>query len=99
MKIELSDRNIPCSLPAQAAKVVEEWKELEEAYHDFTRAQTGNPDMDHVAEEAFDLMEALVRWMVKKGIDIQEANRHHMKKMRRREMEDNPITHRREQNG
>lgn len=93
MIIELSDRVIPCTLQEQAAKVAEEWQE-------FNQAQAGpSPDLNHVAEEAFDLMEALVRWMVKKGIDIQEANRHHMQKMRRREMEDNPITHRRVQNG
>lgn len=78
MIIKLSDRNIPCTPAEQAAKVVEEW-------HEFQLAQVCECDMAHVAEEAFDLMEALVRWMGKTGIDVAEANRLHLEKMRLRE--------------
>ena len=79
MIIILSDRNIPATLSEQAAKVAEEWQE-------FTLSQVGKPDLDHVAEEAFDLMEALVRWMGKAGIDVEAANQRHLEKMRRREV-------------
>jgi len=78
MIIILSDRDIPATLQEQSAKVVEEWQE-------FTLAQIGKPDLEHVAEEAFDLMEALVRWMGKAGIDVEAANQRHLEKMRRRE--------------
>lgn len=78
MDIKLSDRNIPCSRAEQAAKVIEEWQE-------FQLAQVCECNIDRVAEEAFDLMEALVRWMTKTGIDVPEANRLHLEKMRLRE--------------
>lgn len=80
MQIELSNRNIPCSLQEQAAKVTEEWAE-------FILAQIKEPDPDRVAEEAFDLMESLVRYMDKLGIDVQKANERHLEKMCRREEE------------
>lgn len=84
MKIELSDYDIPATLPDQAEKAVEEWGELVEAYSHFTLTQIGKPALDHVAEEAFDLMEALVRFMVKAGVDVQEANKRHLEKLRQR---------------
>jgi len=80
MDIKLSDRNIPASLSEQSEKVNEEWQE-------FNQAQAGGrPNLDHVAEEAFDLIEALVRWMGKRGIDVKAANQRHLEKMRRREL-------------
>lgn len=78
MDIKLSDRDITCGLEEQAAKVAEEWQE-------FQLAQVCECNIDRVAEEAFDLMEALVRWMGKTGIDVPEANRLHLEKMRLRE--------------
>lgn len=79
MIIELSERIIPATLREQAAKVVEEWDELNEA-------QVNDVSLDHVAEEAFDLMEALVRYLRMLGVDIYEANRRHLEKMREREL-------------
>lgn len=80
MKIEVSDRNIPATLQEQALKVVEE-------YSEFTLVQVKDPDLDRLAEEGFDLIEALVRYMRKRGINIEEANKRHLEKMQRREEE------------
>ena len=78
MIIELSDRVIPCSLEEQADKVLEEWEE-------FNQTQIGKVDLDHFAEEGFDLIESVVRLMVRHGVDIGAANALHLEKMRRRE--------------
>lgn len=80
--IILSDRDIPTTPEQQSAKVDEERQEYLEARAALDGAQ---PDPDHYAEEAFDLMEALVREMRKRGIKIWLANEQHMAKMRRRE--------------
>ena len=80
MIIELSDRNIPCSLQEQAEKVTEEWAE-------FNLAQIKYPDPARIAEEGFDLIESLVRYLIKRGINIPEANRLHLEKMALREEE------------
>jgi hypothetical protein len=82
MIIILSDRNIPATLQEQSAKVDEEWQEYLEARAALDGAQ---PDLDHYAEEVFDLMEALVREMWKRGIDVEAANQRHLEKMRRLE--------------
>lgn len=80
MIIELSDRVIPCTLEEQAAKVLEEW-------HEFNQTQVGKVDLDRLAEEGFDPIEAVVRLMVRHGVDIQIANQRHLEKMRQREAE------------
>ncbi len=82
MIIILSGRNIPATLQEQSAKIDEEWQEYLEAREALDGAQ---PDLDHYAEEAFDLTEALVREMRKRGIDVEAANALHLEKMRRRE--------------
>jgi len=82
MIIILSDRNIPATLQEQSAKVDEEWQEYLEARAALDGAQ---PDLDHYAEEVFDLMEVLGREMWKRGIDVEAANQRHLEKMRRRE--------------
>lgn len=79
MIIELSDRKIPATIQGQADKVLEEWNE-------FNLAQVNNINLNHVAEEAFDLMEALVRYLRMLGIDIKDANRRHLVKMKEREL-------------
>lgn len=84
MIIILSDRDIPTTPEQQSAKVDEEWQEYLEARAALDGAR---PDLGHYAEEVFDLMEALVREMGKRGIDIKAANARHLAKMRRREKE------------
>lgn len=83
MIIILSDRNIPATLSEQSAKVDEEIAEYLEARAALDGAQ---PDLDHYAEEGFDLMEALVREMRKRGVNVWLANERHIAKMRRREL-------------
>lgn len=82
MIIILSDRDIPATLQEQSAKVDEEWQEYLEARAALDGAR---PDLDHYAEEVFDLMEVLGREMWKRGIDVEAANQRHLEKMRRRE--------------
>ena len=82
MIIILSDRDIPATPKEQSAKVDEEIAEYQEARAALDGAQ---PDPEHYAEEAFDLMEALVREMRKRGVNVWLANERHIAKMRRRE--------------
>ncbi len=80
--IILSDRDIPTTPSEQSAKVDEEIAEYLEARATLDGVQ---PDLEHYAEEAFDLMEALVREMRKRGVNVWLANEKHLAKMRRRE--------------
>ena len=59
----------------QVAKVLEEIKELEIA----------GDRLDCVAEEAFDVIQALVGYLITLGIDIGAANHRHIEKLTRRE--------------
>lgn len=72
--IVLTDLNLGTTLPDQASKVNEE-------YAEFTLAQVKDPDPDRVAEEAFDLIEAVVRYLNMRGIDIHRANQRHLEKL------------------
>lgn len=65
----------------QAAKVAEEWGELEAAYNAFLRSQIGRVNLDDVADEAFDLMQAVVGYLKMLGIDIDAANHRHLAKI------------------
>lgn len=89
MDIKLSDRIIPCTLEEQAEKVTEEWREFRIEGNTFLKGKANNfvtwTRYERLAEEAFDLMEALVRFLVKAGIDVVAANERHLEKMRRRE--------------
>jgi len=73
--IELADMDLSgVSIQTQAAKVAEEWGE-------FLAAQAKKPDIDRVAEEAFDLMQVLVGYLDMLGIDIEAANNQHLVKI------------------
>ena len=73
--IELADMDLSgYTIQNQAAKVAEEWGE-------FLAAQTKKPALDHVAEEAFDLMQALAGYLDMLGVDIEAANGKHLAKV------------------
>ena len=55
----------------QLLKVLEEIKELEAA----------GSNLDQVAEESFDVIQALVGYLVTLGIDIEGANEKHLAKL------------------
>ncbi len=58
----------------QLDKVIEEIRELEEA-----------ATLEDVAEEAFDVIQALTGYLITLGVDLNVANRRHVEKLRRRE--------------
>ena len=58
----------------QMGKVLEELKELEVA----------GDKLDRVTEEVFDVIQALVGYLITLGVDIEAANRRHMEKLERR---------------
>ena len=58
----------------QREKVIEEIRELEEA-----------ADLEDIAEEAFDVIQALTGYLITLGVDLPRANRRHINKLRRRE--------------
>ena len=58
----------------QREKVIEEIRELEEA-----------ANLEDIAEEAFDVMQALTGYLITLGVDLPRANRRHINKLRRRE--------------
>lgn len=58
----------------QREKVIEEIRELEDA-----------ADLEDIAEEAFDVMQALTGYLITLGVDLNVANRRHVEKLRRRE--------------
>ena len=60
----------------QREKVIEEIRELEEA-----------ADLEDIAEEAFDVIQALTGYLITLGVDLPRANRRHINKLRRRENE------------
>jgi|LSQX01.2.fsa_nt_gb NTP pyrophosphatase (non-canonical NTP hydrolase) len=60
----------------QREKVIEEIRELEEA-----------ANLEDIAEEAFDVMQALTGYLITLGVDLPRANRRHINKLRRRENE------------
>jgi len=90
MIIKLSDRNIPGSVEEQFEKVIEEFREFAVAYAYRRTFGDVMPELcptatRALAEETFDVMEALTRLLTKVGIDIKEANARHLEKMKRRE--------------
>ena len=74
MKIELVDLNLETTVQEQAMKVQEEIQEFE-------LSQVGKVNINEVAEEAFDVIQAMVGYLVKLGFDIKELNEKHLKKM------------------
>ncbi len=58
----------------QMAKVMEELKELEAA----------GDNLEHVAEETLDLIQALAGYLITLGIDLEAANKRHIEKLERR---------------
>ena len=60
--------------PEQLDKVAEEIREFREA-----------TTLEDVAEEAFDVMQALTGYLITLGVDLNYANRRHVEKLRRRE--------------
>lgn len=58
----------------QREKVIEEIRELKEA-----------ADLEDIAEEAFDVMQALTGYLITLGVDLNVANSRHIKKLRGRE--------------
>ncbi len=60
----------------QLDKVAEEIREFREA-----------ATLEDVAEEAFDVMQALTGYLITLGVDLPRANRRHINKLRRRENE------------
>jgi phosphoribosyl-ATP pyrophosphohydrolase len=77
VKLEMVALDLPVTLVEQAAKVVEE-------YEEFTLAQCGKPNLEHLTEEAFDLIQATITYLRKLGVDIESANARHIAKMRSR---------------
>ncbi len=75
--ILLPGLDIRCTAEQQAQKVNEEIQE-------FHLEQARQPDLRRVAEEAFDVMQALLGYLALLGVDIDEANRLHLYKMQRR---------------
>ncbi len=64
----------------QLDKVAEEYHELQDAM-----LSQVMPDRAHIAEEAFDLIQATLTLLEKLGINIEEANERHIYKMASRE--------------
>ena len=62
--------------PEQLDKVAEEIREFREA-----------TTLEDVAEEAFDVIQALTGYLITLGVDLPRANRRHINKLRRRENE------------
>jgi len=58
----------------QIAKVLEELKELEMA----------GDKLSAVTEETFDVIQALVGYLITLGVDVEAANRQHLEKLERR---------------
>lgn len=58
----------------QREKVIEEIREMEEA-----------ANLEDIAEEAFDVIQALTGYLITLGVDLNYANRRHVEKLRRRE--------------
>ena len=79
MIIEISSVSIPSTLEGQKNKTVEEAAE-------FFLALMKDQDPGHIAEEWFDFIKASSTLLVMKGIDLKEANRKHLAKMRKREL-------------
>ena len=78
MKINLAELDLSkYTTEQQALKVLEE-------YDEFIVEQTGRVKMEAVAEETFDLIQAVYGYLRKLNIDIEIANQKHMEKMRRR---------------
>ena len=75
MKITLYPLDYSQYTPAQQmGKVMEELKELELA----------GDKLDYVVEEAFDVIQALVGYLITLGVDVDAANRRHLEKLERR---------------
>ena len=62
------------SLQQQREKVIEEIRELEEA-----------ANLEDIAEEAFDVIQALTGYLITLGVDLPRANRRHINKLRGRD--------------
>jgi len=62
------------SVPEQLCKVLEELKELEMA----------GSNIEQVAEETFDVIQALVGYLITLGVDVEDANKKHIEKLERR---------------
>ena len=72
MKITLYPYDYSRHTPAeQMAKVLEELKELEAA----------GDNLEHVAEETLDLIQALAGYLITLGIDLEAANKRHIEKL------------------
>lgn len=74
MKIKLAYLDLETTTQEQAMKV---WEEIQE----FGLSQVGRVNIDEVAEEAFDVIQAMTGYLVKLGFDIEELNKKHLKKM------------------
>ena len=75
MKINIYPLDYSQYTPAQQmGKVMEELKELELA----------GDKLDYVVEEAFDVIQALVGYLITLGVDVEAANRRHLEKLERR---------------
>jgi len=75
MKINIYPLDYSQYTPAQQmGKVLEELKELEVA----------GDKTDQVVEEAFDVIQALVGYLITLGVDVGAANRQHLEKLERR---------------
>jgi NTP pyrophosphatase (non-canonical NTP hydrolase) len=75
VKITLYPLDYSQYTPAQQmGKVMEELKELELA----------GDKLDYVVEEAFDVIQALVGYLITLGVDVEAANRRHLEKLERR---------------
>ena len=75
MKITLYPLDYSQYTPAQQmGKVLEELKELEVA----------GDKLDRVTEEVFDVIQALVGYLITLGVDVEDANKKHIEKLERR---------------
>lgn len=75
MKINIYPLDYSQYTPAQQmGKVMEELKELELA----------GDNLEHVAEETLDLIQALAGYLITLGVDVEDANKKHIEKMERR---------------
>jgi NTP pyrophosphatase (non-canonical NTP hydrolase) len=75
MKINIYPLDYSQYTPAQQmGKVMEELKELELA----------GDNLEHVAEETLDLIQALAGYLITLGIDLKAANKKHIEKLERR---------------
>ena len=62
----------------------EQAKKFEEELQEFYLVQVADPDMERIGEEAFDVIQSLLGWMKKLGVDVSEANERHIRKMEER---------------